>query len=519
MKPLLYLITVILVAGCTNLPRHNETHEEIAALDVVVLEASDQLNPTPDGSGKGPILKLATSDDFKASVKAELNSPFGLLIRQLDALSRQYQDTANTCPQLNNKTLLFLSSEDGGFARKGFWFQQDGRDLVYCDLLYVDMTVSAKDISNGRFLEIFAHEMGHVFMRRIKGEVPPSPSSRFHNVFAITDYQTAFDEGFGIYFQTLAAVFFDSTGFRARIEGRASPTGAEQWLSNIDGRERISGVMHNKHAFDKELPPNLDPLTSYHHEGIRASYGNKLKNAQAMLSSEGVIATLFYRLATAPDLSALEPSDDNWRAKAISHHKMLFELLDESDWQKDESPYIKLLEGLKTTNPDYAKNAIKSFLHTTYATTVDKTTTAKFQALLNAGHQGDIKRFIEQYSVVPKSIELLTEKIINNQLSLTQELGIPIWLLQPDVTFPHAPWGGVEVPLTVNLNMASKAELTLLNIFSDSEIDKILSDREINGPFEHLKSIKDRIELNSDRLLDIKKLNTLHEQYQGAARE
>ena len=437
MKPLLYLITVILVAGCTNLPRHNETHEEFAALDVVMLEASELVNPTQDASGKGPILKLATSDPLKTLIKAELDTPFGLLIRQLDALSRQYQDTANTCPQLNNKTLLFLSSEDGGFAREGFWFQQDGRDLVYCDLLYVDMTVSAKDISNGRFLEIFAHEMGHVFMRRIKGEVSPSPSSRFHNVFAITDYQTAFDEGFGIYFQTLAAVFFDSTGFRARIEGRVSPTGAEQWFSNIDGRERISGVMHNKHAFEKELPPNLDPLTNYHHEGISASYGNKLKNAQAVLSSEGVIATLFYRLATAPDLSAIEPSDDNWRAKAINHHKMLFELLAESDWQKDKSPYIQLLEELKTTNPDYAKNAIKSFLHTTYTTTVDKTTAEKLQALLNAGHQGDIERFIEQYSVTPKSIEVIPEKIINNQLSLTQELGKPIWLLQPDVTFPH----------------------------------------------------------------------------------
>ena len=513
MKPLFCLITVILVASCTNLPKNTETYEEVAALDVVMLEASDLLNPTPDGSEKGPILKLATTDNLKVSIKTELDTPFGLFIRQLDALSRQYQDSASTCPQFRRKTLLFLSSEDGGFARKGFWFEQDDGAMIYCDLSYVDMTVSANDINNGRFLEIFAHEMGHVFMRRIKGKVPPSPSSRFHNVFAVTDYQTAFDEGFGIYFQTLAAVFSESPGFRARVEGRTSPTGAEQWFSNIDG------VMHNKFAFERVLSQNLDPLTRYQHEGVITSYSSQLKNAQAMLSSEGVIAALLYRLATAPDLSALEPSDNNWRAKAINHHKMLFELLAETDWQPNQSPYIELLRTMQNSKPDYAKNAIKSFLHTTYATTVDRDTASSFQALINAGHLGDIENFIQQYSLIPKSIEALTEQIINNQLSLTQELGSPIWLLQPNVRFPNAPWGGVEVPLTVNLNMASHAELMLLDIFSESEVKELLIERKNNGLFVNLEDTKKRLQLTTETFSALKQLERLHEQYQGTARE
>ncbi|AUD78975.1 hypothetical protein CW740_06815 [Kangiella profundi] len=519
MKLFYYVVTLLIVSGCANAPKNSEALADVVALDVVILESAETRPLSSGKNSKAPILKFATLNDMQTSITAELNTPFGSFIRQLDALSRQYQDSTNTCPQFNNKTLLFLSSEDGGFARKGFWLQQGNKDLVYCDLLYVDMTVSAKDISNGRFLEIFAHEMGHVFMRRIRGEMPPSPSSRFHNVFAVTDYQTAFDEGFGIYFQTFAATFSKSQGFRARIEGRTLPTGAEQWFSNIDGRERIGGVMHNKFAFEKVLPQDLDPLTKYQYEGVMASFGNQLKNAQAMLSSEGLIATLLYRLATSPELSALDPSDDNWSVKAFAHHKMLFERLAETDWINNESPYIELLRTMQKYDNNYAKSAIKSFLYTTYATTVDGDIASIFQSMLNAGHKGDIENFVKQYSLIAKSVETLTEQLTTNQLSLTQELGSPIWLLKPDVRFPHAPWGGVEVPLTVNLNMATHVEIMLLDIFSESEVKGLLIERKNNGPFLDLEDAKKRLQLTSETFSALKKLESLHEQHKGTARE
>ena len=77
------------------------------------------------------------------------------------------------------------------------------RQQRFVDEPYVDLVVDADSVANGDFEEIFAHEMGHVFLRRLVPDLPLGYSRTPHASMSITDYPTAFDEGFATHFQGL----------------------------------------------------------------------------------------------------------------------------------------------------------------------------------------------------------------------------------------------------------------------------------------------------------------------------
>src|SRR5208283_3103351 len=66
---------------------------------------------------------------------------------------------------------LLLSGEQGGFARFGFWLEDPhaGRRLVLAG--YVDLVVDEEDIKDGNLEEIFSHELGHLILKSLLGEI------------------------------------------------------------------------------------------------------------------------------------------------------------------------------------------------------------------------------------------------------------------------------------------------------------------------------------------------------------
>ncbi|GAB3027707.1 ComEA family DNA-binding protein [Bowmanella dokdonensis] len=480
---------------------------------LLILEKYRGDKPPPEQQQGSLMLQLADVSPLTQAIEAQLNSPFGRLIRQLDGLAAQIAGNQESCAALQGKTLLYLSDEDGGYARQGFWYRPANDEAVFCDALFVDMTVSEQDLQNGSFLEVFAHEMGHVYLRRLMGPQPAAPSSRFHNVFAVTDYQTAFDEGFGIYFQALAAVLSRHPGLQARSEGRLAASGADHWFSRLDGQYRLDGVMHNLFAF-KTLPnPDFSGLAAYQQEGISPAVGYQLKNAQAMLSSEGLLATLFYRLSTAPGLSALNPDDADWQENAVKHHTRLFRALAGLSWSNQTNPpYTALLQVLQSSDPDFAAAAIGSFLQTTYASPVDPALTSDLQMMIQAGSLGQMQEFLPLYRRTTEALQVLTDQIVKGEKSLTGALGRPIWLLQPDILIPQAPWSNAQVPLAVNLNMAGAAELALLNLFDNRLVTNLLEERTKQGPFADLAEVQKRLSLPPSLLAELERLQQLHRQ-------
>lgn len=511
----LFLLTLILLSyALTGIHTSYADEADTSAVNLVILESTTSDYTLPQSKQHLPIVKLATTP-FAATIKQAFEQPFARLILDLDATARATAGSTESCGQMfANSSILYLSDEDGGFARRGFWFIADEQaQPLYCDLLYVDMTVSEQDLGNGGFIEIFAHEMGHVFLRRLLGDLEQAPSSRFHNVFATTDYQTAFDEGFGIYMQTLAAVFANHKGMQQRLQGRLSPTLADQWFSRIDGRQRIFDVMHNRLVFARSTDAALDPQQAYAREGMSAAYSSQLMNGQAMLSAEGVLATLFYRLATDPEIAALTPDNADWYSKTLTHHQHLFELIRNLDLQDTTTPpFVQLLEGLLAQDSVVARAAALSYLHTTFAMTADRELAAQLQELIYAGHNGELADFMSLYSSGSNALTQLSEQWHKGEASLTAELGQPIWLLHDAVKIKKAPWSTQQLPLMLNLNMATQRELAMLQFLTATDIASLLNERALHGPFSSLADLADRLNLGAAQLAEFERLATAHRQ-------
>jgi len=466
---------------------------------LVLLEAAAPGRAAPGTGESHPVLRRAGPGDLAEAVERELGKPFGSLVLELDALSRTIAPAPADCSELADESIVYLSAEDGGFARRGFWLQDAGGSTRYCDALYVDMSVDPRDLADGSFTEVFAHEMGHVFLRRLMGPLPATPSRNFHDVFAVTDYTTAFDEGFGIHFQAMAALFPDSPGQRARYEGRTAPRLSQAWFSRVDGRYRVQGVRNNLFAFEQIAPADDGTgVAQYWRRSLSPAFDpGRLRTGQAMLAAEGVLATLFYRLAVDPGLSGVDPSDGAWRDRALAHYGRLFRALHALPWSGmgDRSEYVALLDALSAQESAFGEAARRAFVATTFGASADRATARAAQAAMRAGAAGQLREFVPAYAAAQQALEQLGDRVATGELRADAALGNPLWLANPAVMRPAAPWGGEEQAACLNLNAASESELRAMEVFDEPLLRRVLEERDRGGPYRDLAQLQSRLDL------------------------
>ncbi len=149
---------------------------------------------------------------------------------------------------------LLMSAEEGGFARFGFWLEDAAatRKLVLSG--YVDLVVSQNSVETGDFEEIFSHELGHLILKALTGGVGNGPSRKMHQSMSVTDYPTAFDEGYAEHFQPLARDATTNAYLRKLMSGVSATDFELFWLSAADGQLRTDGVKRNLFIHRKPLP-------------------------------------------------------------------------------------------------------------------------------------------------------------------------------------------------------------------------------------------------------------------------
>ena len=101
---------------------------------------------------------------------------------------------------------LALTENIGGFAKTGFALEEDGTITALPDVRYIDLHRNILDENPaelGSYKEIFPHELGHILLSMLSGQ-GTSPISRVHYFCTLTDYQTAFNEGFAEHFQVMS---------------------------------------------------------------------------------------------------------------------------------------------------------------------------------------------------------------------------------------------------------------------------------------------------------------------------
>lgn len=214
----------LVVAGLLALSR--AAAAGLVALEPVLVEGRVLIKAEPQGAYKAPVVRRL-SGPLGPALAHETRT--GVML-QLDAAAQRLLGQEQPQP-----TFLVVSAEEGGFARRGFWLMRGAGDPPWHADPYVNLAVDADSIEDGSFEEIFAHETGHVLLRRLLPGLPAGYSRVPHSSLAITDYPTAFDEGFAIHFQALARELTRNPRLRLEDAGLqrslSYPTGRMHWIA------------------------------------------------------------------------------------------------------------------------------------------------------------------------------------------------------------------------------------------------------------------------------------------------
>lgn len=424
-----------------------------------VLEGGAPLQrPAPDG-GPAPVVTGLREGALYTLLQREARDGFTAHMLSLDAEAQRLAGAAAPRP-----TWLYLSAEDGGFARRGFWLR-DGGSEVFVDEPFVDLVVDEDSVADGSFEEIFAHELGHVFLRRLLPGLPHGHSRTPHHGYSLTDYPTAFDEGFAIHFQLLSRRLTANPRLRDVDHGFDTRPYLPHWQSHRDRSQRIDGVRRNLFVHAR-LPLEGEGETLAREQLSMSFSATRLRNGQQMLSSEGLLATLFHRWIGPVPAEGLDGAYRPWfRALSALQSRAL---------EPDSPLPVLLLRELHALDADAGARAIGQFIDTTYGLTEDSGLQAPAEALAMAGALGDIEAFVGGLGPARQALARVREAALADPSRLGSALGPAIWLLAEGEGAP-----------TVNLNTAGDAELRALGLAAD-ESARLLSERRRAGAFESL---------------------------------
>ena len=490
---------------------------------IVLLRRSSK--KAPDGSGSDVLVPADPAKDALARrARAVVSDPRGFtqLALRLDRFAKNYlrgdpTTDARRRAVLDQPAFLFLSDRQGGFPAEHFWLEQpDGSLEEMRDVPFVDMVVDERDFAPGAvdgLEQIYAHELGHLIMASLAGPAPRKASSAMHFMTVRTDPWYAFTEGFGEHFQPMALDHYGSAASSATRN--QAPSDSERfWYSRFAreetegcwicpanlrllwwqgrGEQRLRDAPLRENAFVHQLalPEGLRgdrrPAgeARMYRDVMPPAAGGPLKNASQMLSSEAVMATFFYRLASdarlrnsyreppfyqaflgeehAADLARLGPAAlispaENVYLKAFDILHRRFE------WS--QAPAISFVSGWAAQFPDEAAAVYDVFLDVTRGVTVERAAFASHAA--------------------PGYLAGLRDRLLAGTGRIDGNLGRPLWMVSPGMSFGMGLYRYFLVPqsFTLDLNGADVADLRSVPGVSSAVAEAIVREREARGSF------------------------------------
>lgn len=482
------LLTLVLVLSCGFSQRIAAA--ELGVLAPVVVDGLAQSKPSPDGK-PAPIVTRLRSGELFAKLQREAKDGFTASMLALDEAAQVAAGIAEP-----HATWLYLSLEDGGYARSGFWLK-NGDDERYVAEPFVDLVVDDETIADGGFEEIFAHELGHVMLRRLVPRFPSGYSRAPHSAFAVTDPPTAFDEGFAIHFQGLARTFTRNERLRREDSGLDAKPFVGTWLSNLDRAARIDGMRRNLFVHAQlPLAGEADAIAAREHSTLFDTA--KYKSGDQMMASEGVVATVFYRWLVPGDASNTALAERYGRAfEAIG-------VLGRGELPPDTPILVRLLRSYAGLYPEQGAQTVRVFVETTLASTIDPAIAREAEALAARGRIGDREAFVAQLKPARDNLARIVEETVRIPARLDAALSTPIWLY---AELPPKTPEGKPTPLAVNVNTAEREPLAALPGVGDALAAKIVAERRAKGPYANLTNLSERVKLSSKATAAIAELN------------
>lgn len=458
-----------------------ESESKLAVITPVIADGQPRMQAAPDGRSV-PVVTQLREGALYDSLQREAREGVTATMLALDESAQRAAGIAQS-----TASWLYLAIEDGGFPRHGFWLESDGSQR-YVDQPYVDLVVDADSIAKGDFEEIFAHEMGHVFLRRLM-PLPDGWSRTPHSSMAITDYPTAFDEGFATHFQGLARRLTRNSTLREQELGLASKPFLSYWLSNLDRAGRIEGVRRNSFVQARMTPPGSDGDALNRANESTAFDMARLRSGQQMLASEGVVATLFYRwLVPGPE----QP------AAIVARYRRLFDALRRPATEKtsaDAPLFLDVVERYCVKATDDCARVRALTIDTTYGATIGTELPRQTQALAERGRVGDMQAYLAQLKQARATLARLQDEVARDPRRLHAALRADLWLLARN---PNKPQAAPDDRIAVNLNTAEREALLLLPGLDTAMVDRALDSRRREGGFRDLNDFVRRSGIPAD---------------------
>ena len=382
------------------------------------------------------------------------------------------QGTPAACAlQFEHPALLVLVKR-GNRPKHGIAIMRGGKVQRLPQAWYVEVD------SKGS-VSLIAHEYGHVMMFNCLSnqfiQAPPlHPRILPHTTSAITNDLVAFTEGWGIHFETLSGdrrenpKVFDLAGRRNfPVEGDPlqgdSLLAARDLLSYAQSYRRQTCIKENCFSYLPRPRADLDRLPAVTPVQILERWTDSthdpasLRTVEQMVASEGLVAALFYRLATAPSpggapgMAGDPPLPDPSRYRA---YFQAFARLTPEGIRSTPAVFAfarLLMEGVQD-GP--RRRLARILLETTHYSPVIRDSPRIHAGLHHAGRRMEVKRFRKLASTAGARMAKAVQRLTRDPGLLARAAGPELWLVNKQVTLRLPVLGVHGLPLTFDLNTA-----------------------------------------------------------------
>jgi hypothetical protein len=478
LRSLKFTLTILFI---TSLSTHSQSFSPASAHTVLIMQETGEIR---DGL---PVMELVPETDTRySSVHQSIESSFLDRFLGLYRLCQCYLIGEGVLQDME-PAYLALTDHQGGFARQGFILQTKEGELVKEEVPYVDITVQAatSDIYGlMSFTQLFPHEMAHVMYRLLSREDSVANNSRsvdMHYFSIITDYPTAFNEGFAEHMENVSRHFEENDSIRAgfekdlqQIEASSGHSidgftrdfiypfrmgfykaGMISWYQKFEDYKRAEDALSGRIRYkNKSLRlRNPEDRLTYRNAGIAQQ--EELRNIVQFHSTEGAISAFFTALSLRePQHTALSDS---------------------------------LISGLCTEKPvklDPLQKQFLKYFHVIHHYVVRNNS-------CNSQFSDFISGYLDSYPEDKADVLRIYSELTGQKF--TPGLPASIWLMVTD--YRHRllvldPFGAIEVPLyTFNLNAAEVDDLLTISGLTAEEAEAIISYRVKNGFFNSLDDL------------------------------
>jgi len=240
-----------------------------------------------------------------------------------------------------------------------------------------------------------------------------------------------------------------------------------------------------------------------------------------------VIATLFYRLVNddrlrnqyretgfyqqflAPGVSSAEikqviPPYENVNLKLFAAMRKV--ALESAD--AHQPLIIEIVKAYAGLFPEEAEAIYRVFLLTTQGVTASQELATAFEGAAVAGRRGDMEAFRQPSLAAFSLLRATTDQIAHGKLALDANLGPELWVLNPSFKIAPAVWERDRtLPLTINLNAASEAELMTLPGVDLATARRMVAERRARGFFRNLDELREVAGLSPGLLKSLVEMN------------